>query len=317
MTITNLNLVKQIKDDTTKYNLNNITRTRAYQDFFFKHPEIRWSFLASMVSRNAGWNMTDLRIDPLCSLLSDKHLNRLFMTYERANWLIFQDAYPQLLVYEMSKKKNVPMFHLLEYLSISSFMTKEWNHFWMNQDKNRLVYALIVNEQLVIQSPIIEQSYFFTRVFHALPYVIQDFLQLSSVLFPTVTGELYGQNVTHFTNPYKRIRLGKRLYHLLFHPTLKKKFIYFALEQPHTGTRKDYSKFQDSGFNVLPSSDSLENIYPNITHDDIIQMDWHKWLDPPPRWSTHEKISISKDISKGMLKKRILLNKLVKRNSIK
>ncbi|MEQ6390354.1 DUF2515 family protein [Bacillaceae bacterium S4-13-58] len=311
MTIRDLELIENMKGHTAEYNLNNITRTMSYQDFFFKHPEMRWSFLASMVSRNAGWNMTDLRIDPLRSLLSKKHSNRLFMTYERANWLIFKDAYPQLLIYEKSKEKGEPLFHLLPYLSISTFMMNEWNYFWKNGDKNRLVYALIVNEQMVIQGPVIEQSYYFTQIFHTLPYLIQDFLQLSSVLFPTLTGELYGQNVTHFTNPYKRIKLGKRLYHLLFYPSLKNEFIRFAKEQPHKGTRRDYFKFQDINHR-LPYSDYLQNIYPDITHDDTVQIDWNKWLDPPSRWSAPEKVSLSDDISQSMVKKRILLNKLAK-----
>ncbi|GAA3327359.1 hypothetical protein GCM10020331_066980 [Ectobacillus funiculus] len=41
-------------------NRDNISRTHAYKEYYLRNCEIRWSFLASMVSRNAGWNMTDL-----------------------------------------------------------------------------------------------------------------------------------------------------------------------------------------------------------------------------------------------------------------
>ncbi|MDP4162202.1 MAG: DUF2515 family protein, partial [Bacillota bacterium] len=54
-------LVNQIKEKTKKFNRNNLTRTKAYLDFYNNHPEIHWSFLAHMVSRNGGWNMTDLK----------------------------------------------------------------------------------------------------------------------------------------------------------------------------------------------------------------------------------------------------------------
>lgn len=39
---------------------DNISRTVFYDQFYLKHKEIVWGYLASFVSRNAGWNMTDL-----------------------------------------------------------------------------------------------------------------------------------------------------------------------------------------------------------------------------------------------------------------
>ncbi len=53
-------LLRSIKAQTAKGNRDNISRTKAYEQFFRIHPEIQWSFLAGMVSRNAGWNMCDL-----------------------------------------------------------------------------------------------------------------------------------------------------------------------------------------------------------------------------------------------------------------
>ena len=61
LTSWDLKLLKKIKDETILFNKNNVTRTKAYLDFYIRHPEIHWVFLAHMVSRNAGWNMTDLK----------------------------------------------------------------------------------------------------------------------------------------------------------------------------------------------------------------------------------------------------------------
>ena len=100
-------------------------------DFIHQNREIHWSFLASMVSRNAGWNMCDLEGKWFPIFYEKEMRERLFLTYERANWLIFQDAFPQLLLYQYSTKVKQAMFHLLKYFHVSSFMEREWNYFWI------------------------------------------------------------------------------------------------------------------------------------------------------------------------------------------
>ena len=53
-------IIHNIKKKTEIANVDNISRTQSYQEYYLRNSEIRWAFLASMVSRNAGWNMTDL-----------------------------------------------------------------------------------------------------------------------------------------------------------------------------------------------------------------------------------------------------------------
>jgi hypothetical protein len=151
-------LVYYILNETKAQNVDNISRTKAYERFFRTYPEIKWAFLASIVSRNAGWNMTDLTIHPFRTLLGERERNHLFLTYDRANWLIFSDAYPQLLVYQFSKKFQKPLFHLLAQFKVSEFMVKEWNHFWKTKDEYRLMAALIINEQQVIDESVIQKE---------------------------------------------------------------------------------------------------------------------------------------------------------------
>lgn len=124
-----------IRRETDNYNKHNPSRTLAYQRYYTRNCEITWAYLASMVSRNAGWNMSDLWSIPYSTLLTKEMSNHIFTLYERANWMIFSDAYPQLLLYEWSKKLNRPFFHLLEYFRVSQWMIKEWQYFWHNKDK--------------------------------------------------------------------------------------------------------------------------------------------------------------------------------------
>ena len=63
--------------------------------------------------------------DLYTKLLSEKDQFTFFFL-ERGNWLIFQDVYPQFLLYEQSVKKQ-KSFHLLPHLNVSTFMETMWN----------------------------------------------------------------------------------------------------------------------------------------------------------------------------------------------
>lgn len=81
--------VYNIKKEIEIANMDNISRTQSYQDYYVRNSEIRWAFLASMVSRNAGWNMTDLKGRYYATVLPQTVKKHLFLTYEEANWIIF------------------------------------------------------------------------------------------------------------------------------------------------------------------------------------------------------------------------------------
>ena len=149
-------LFERIRRETQELNLNNVTRTKAYFDIYQKHPEIHWAFLGHMVSRNGGWNMTDLKGDLLTRLLTKKERNDYFNFLERGNWLIFQDAYPQFLLYGESLKRGKPLFYLLPYLNISTFMETIWNYFWRSPDPYILTMALVINEQNYLEKRVIQ-----------------------------------------------------------------------------------------------------------------------------------------------------------------
>ena len=105
-------------------------------------------------------------LDGICVILKGNWLShlfnktfrhQLFLTYEEANWRIFQDAYPQLLLYHYSRKYNRPLFYLCKKFYITAFMENEWERFWENRNERRLAYALIINEQHIIEKPVIQK----------------------------------------------------------------------------------------------------------------------------------------------------------------
>ncbi|WP_245671151.1 DUF2515 family protein [Pseudobacillus wudalianchiensis] len=106
-------LLQKIRLETARLNVNKVVRTKAYLDFYRLYPEIRWAFLAHMISRNGGWNMTDLRSDLHSCFFNEEKRQVIFL--ERSNRLIFQDAYPQFLEFMESKRQNQTMFYLLPF----------------------------------------------------------------------------------------------------------------------------------------------------------------------------------------------------------
>lgn len=298
--------VEQIRQETLAHNRDNIDRTRAYLSFYQKHPQIHWALLAHLVSRNAGWSMTDLRGELLPRLLRTKEQQDYFSFLERGNWLIFHDAYPQLLLYEESVRRQTNLFYILPHLGVSTFMQAIWNHFWKTTDKELLTIGLIINEQNYLEEQVMKEPDYQNSVVRTIPFALQELLQLNMILFPhrKVADEqgsslqLAGERVFHFASLSERISLGKRLYSLLFGGQKRQEAAYtWALEQPHTGSRKDYwpHLFHDVN-NTAPGkpyqvklmncqlrseakrmfSPTLRQVWRPVHHEPPKELDWYK-----------------------------------------
>ncbi|WP_221564966.1 DUF2515 family protein [Alkalihalobacillus sp. TS-13] len=298
LTETERNLIEEITRTTQQLNINNITRTRAYLDFFKKHPYIRWAFLGHMVSRNGGWNMTDLKGEFLSKLLTVDEQEKFFIFLERGNWLIFQDVFPQLLLYEKSLELKRPLFHLLPCLSVSTFMESVWAFFWRTGNRRLLTVSLIINEQSYLEKQLMinEQQ---NQILKTIEFSLQDVLSLNHILFPydqTGKTKLTGQTLHHFTSLHERIELGKRMYSLLFSDQERyERLFQWAKRTPHTGSRTDYwpelfkrvketipgrlYNPQLKNCRLKPNashlySPELQFAWKDILHNEPVQVDW-------------------------------------------
>ncbi|PWA13002.1 DUF2515 domain-containing protein [Pueribacillus theae] len=238
-------IIERIREQTGKLNANNVTRTSAYFDMYLRYPNLHWAFLGHMVSRNGGWNMTDLKGELISRLLSEKEQNDFFSFLERGNWLIFQDVYPQFLIYEESVNSGSSLFHLLSYFGVSVFMEGVWNRYLEKRDDKLLAIALVINEQTYLEKRVIQNFNFLKHIIFSFEFQLQDLLGLNQVLFPYLKNEkevgLIGETIHHFAFLSERISLGKRLYSLLFeNEEMLKKVVHWAEKHPHTGSRKDF-----------------------------------------------------------------------------
>lgn len=265
-------IIEQIRRETELWNRNNVTRTEGYRRFSLAHPEVHWALLAHMVSRNGGWGMTDLQGDLLPKLMTEAQAETVWLFLERSNALIFNDAYPQLLLYATSVRRRSNLFRLLPHLGVSSFMEPLWNQFLGTGDPVALTIGLIINEQNVVEQHVTQNSFFKQNVVDTLLFRLQSFLLLNQVVFPyraAGTAEvdasgvdveakarqesnpaasapharyrLAGLTLEQFSDLDERIGFGKKLYSLLYaFPELYGGFRQFIREVPHTGSRADY-----------------------------------------------------------------------------
>lgn len=247
-TIQEQQILESIIAQTHLHNRNNVTRTYAYWMIYREHPELHWALLAHMVSRNGGWSMTDLRGELVPHLMNNDASEHAFSFLERANALIFQDAYPQLLLYAESQKRRQRLFHLLPHLHISTWMLPIWQDFWLYQDSALLTIGLIVNEQHYIEDRVVQNRHYKQTVLDTALFKTQAWLQLNQVGFPFRSSSmnppqphLAGLILESFTKLTERIEFGKSLYAILFGvPGVLQGVFAFASATPHTGSRSDY-----------------------------------------------------------------------------
>lgn len=294
-------IIERIRRETDAANRTNVTRTAAYWDFYARTPELHWAFLAHMVSRNGGWTMTDLQGEHLSRLIGPIRRRNLFRMLERSNALIFHDAYPQLRLYEESKRLGRPLFHLLPAFGVSRFMQPVWERFWDQRQPVELTVCLIINEQQVIEQNVIRDEQIQARVLKSLPNRLQALLHLNHILIPYGDGRLAGVIVERFASLPARIETGKQLYGMLFGiPAVHQGALRFACARPHTGSRSDYwpemfSALRDdrgqpdtdqTGHPSLVFSPTLEAAWPVEPFLPPLPGDWFRRLEPAKHVST-------------------------------
>ena len=297
-------ILAAIRDETAAFNRNNVARTAAYWKIYAANPELHWAFLAHMVSRNGGWNMTDLKGQWLPRLLDHRLAEAIFELMEACNSLIFGDAYPQLRLYEESKRAGRSLFGLLPEFGVSAFMAPFWDVFLAERRPIPLTEALIVNEQHFIQARVVEDPYFKRNAFETPAFRSQPLLQTNQLVVPLWRGghagnakpmRLAGRVIERFEDIRERIEFGKCLYALLFgYPRLLRAAASFARHVPHTGSRADYwpHRFQtrDRGKNGAPDlsesavtakwfSPSLEEAWPDRPVRPPTEGDWFRSMD--------------------------------------
>lgn len=324
LTASDVQLVQHIQETVAKDNQSNITRTRAYLGLYDDFPEIHWALLAHMVSRNGGWNMSDIKSGLMTDLTDSMFKNYLYRFLERCNALIFQDAYPQLLLYKYSKQMERSCFYLLPYFHVSAFMAPFWERFWIDRNSSLLTVALIINEQNYIEGRVVQHPFFRKHVLNNPSFRLHELARLNQIIFPlgethcrhnvyrkslVALRPLAGLTLNHFGNPSSRIKVGKSLYAMLFgYEHIYEGVLQFAHGTTHLGSRSEYwpalfTPHPDKAMNSLEESkDLLQSEWlsaqPQL-YSPLLEDVWHDTeYEPIPRFDWFQEPSMLRHISK-------------------
>ncbi|MCW5770191.1 MAG: DUF2515 family protein [Rhodospirillaceae bacterium] len=283
-------IVAEILDLTEAENQDNISRTLAYQNYHLCNPELGWPLLASLVSRNAGYLMTDLHCDPVAAILPEPIRASFFAALEACNSAIFLDAYPQLLLYEKAKRIGRPLLHLLEQVCSSRSIAPYWREFHAGGPVCRLDLALIVNEQCHIERRVFAdpaRGGCFSSALFAAAMRGGAF----RLVFPGIGRDeptLREVAVRRFVPLDARIAMGRRLYGMLFSNAAGDAISAWVRQRPdHTGSRADYAPELFRG--VGRSSPALRSCWPPVRLLTPERMPWNwpsgieRWIAPPRR----------------------------------
>jgi hypothetical protein len=246
-------------------NLTNPTRTDYYLEFWRLHPEVPWALLAHFVSRNAGYQMSDLirlRMQGFVELMTSIGV---FMMLEAANIIIFYDVCPALEAYRAAKRlwefheedRSRELFEMLKEpeFDVDPFIVDQWIEFFaVAKAENfavpgwsfdwsagtpiqKLSFALIINEQNQIEDRLVndpKHRYLEDMAIDAASQTwIADAFGATRLSFPLATSDFNGvaselliYRVSEFFTLTNRIETGRNLYvHLFLNESICRRLI--------------------------------------------------------------------------------------------
>jgi hypothetical protein len=217
-------------DELPIRNRDNVSRTESYLELYAhtaaNPPDLPWLLMAHLVSRNAGYWMSDLAARMERKPEQAEGLTNLFLLLERANFLIFHDAW----------------YHVLQYLSgrepqagrAPRFIREAWARHRADPSREReLVLDLVINEQNYIEHRVVHAPRF--EVGLALIGFIEASGREKPISFPLTAAEI---RVGGFAQLDKRILTGQRIFdEVLADRDHRRRLFEWAKERPHTGDR--------------------------------------------------------------------------------
>ena len=223
-------------------NVDNVARTESYLELYAftrEHPpELPWLLMAHLVSRNGGYLMSDVarQLGRRDGVFTPAALEQLFLFLERANFLIFWDAWHHVTHYLLGGAEA------LAPPRTSRFMVDAWRRFDSGpqpDDDTRardLVRDLVTNEQNLIERRVVHGARF------AAARAIVSFAEATSsdkpLSLPLTSAEI---RVGEFARLERRIATGWRIYdEVLADPARRADIFAWARARPHDGSRSAY-----------------------------------------------------------------------------
>jgi hypothetical protein len=222
-------LARRLLAEKDERNADNVARTESYLELYALTVEngadLPWLLMAHVVSRNAGYLMTDVARAKGRS--PELPWNELFLFLERANFLIFHDAWDHVLS-TLAGERELPR--------APAFMRDAWARHRARpsgEGERDLVLDLVHNEQHYIERRVVHNPRF------AAALRMVGMAELSGrdkpIVLPMTDAEI---KVGAFAEIARRIETGRRIFDEVLADRGRRRGIFeWALARPHTGDR--------------------------------------------------------------------------------
>jgi hypothetical protein len=220
-------------DELDERNTDNVSRTQSYLELYAHLRErgidLPWILMAHLVSRNAGYLMSDLRRMIDKGDQTGGAMENLFLLLERANWLIFHDAWHHLLSHLLDRPLESPR--------VPRFMIDAWARHAAAPDERTLVLDLVHNEQNLIERRAVHHDVLAPGA--RLLDLIERAGREKPLHFPI--DDAPAITVGGFAQLARRIDAGRRIFDEVLADRGRRDALFaWARAHPHTGDRAIY-----------------------------------------------------------------------------
>ncbi|MCA9666762.1 MAG: DUF2515 family protein [Myxococcales bacterium] len=235
-------------DELEQRNRDNVARTAAYLELYRytveNPPDLPWVLMAHLVSRNAGYLMSDVAARLAGSASGeraampgyDDALRELFLMLERANYLIFHDAW-----YHVAQRL-VAGAAGLDAARTTRFIVTCWRRYEAAAGSARevdpalerqLVLELVENEQNLIERRVVHNPRFAAAM--RLVALIEASGREKPIELPLCDTPI---TVGGFARLEQRIAAGARIYDALLADRARRaEIVAWCVAHPHSGSR--------------------------------------------------------------------------------
>lgn len=238
--------LERLLDETEERNRDNVTRTESYLELYAftrgRPPDLPWLLMAHLVSRNAGHMMSDVArsLEQAHNPFAPRALEQLFAFLERANFLIFHDAWHHVIHHLLGRS------HAVAETRASRFVRDAWRTYEEATDppaahvdaatERRLALDLVVNEQNYIERRVVHHPRF--EAARAIVAFIEAAGHDEPLVLPASTEPI---RIRRFASLERRIEAGRRIFDAAMRDRARRDEAYaWAMRHPHTGSREAY-----------------------------------------------------------------------------
>jgi hypothetical protein len=230
--------LERLLGELRERNVDNVARTESYLELYAltreRPPELPWLLMAHLVSRNAGYLMCDLAlaIDRADGVFRRDALEEMFLFLERANYLIFLDAWDHVVRHLLGDSQAGG--------GASRFMRDAWARYeaalargLVPALERDLVFDLVQNEQTLIEHNVVHEPEFARA--RAVVHFIEASGKERPMALPLTDARI---KVGGFLRLEQRIDTGRRIFDEVLRDPGRRAAIYdWARVRPHTGSR--------------------------------------------------------------------------------